>query len=314
MGLATIFILICHAPINGVQMPKLLEYTIVQGQIGVDIFLFLSGMGLWYSLNKEDLSGGGKKWYLKRYIRILVPYLLIQSIIAAILCLLDNESICFFVSYVSTIEFWLSHRGAWFIALLLPLYLITPLLFLFLRDNGLFKFVVITIICYLIALYPNDTAEWTLFKNIQYAIIRVPVFVMGMYMGPKIRTGEYISNKTLLVLFTMAIVVLLLTKKPVNSYLFLVLPLILLLSKSFSFFESGAYNSLCRFYGKISLESYLWNAIGRFVLIIMTLFNIPDYDNILMYSIVILLGTVLSTITHGFTKPIITMMNNNLFK
>ena len=58
MGLATIFILICHSPINGIQMPKYLEYTIVQGQIGVDLFLFLSGMGLWFSLTKTTCGGG----------------------------------------------------------------------------------------------------------------------------------------------------------------------------------------------------------------------------------------------------------------
>lgn len=61
MGIATILILICHAPGNGIYMPKYLEYLIVQGQIGVDIFLFLSGMGLWFSLtNHEQLTGGGE--------------------------------------------------------------------------------------------------------------------------------------------------------------------------------------------------------------------------------------------------------------
>ena len=64
MGISAIMILICHTPINGIKMPKLLEYILVQGQIGVDIFLLLSGMGLWYSLN--SYKGKLRYWYRNR--------------------------------------------------------------------------------------------------------------------------------------------------------------------------------------------------------------------------------------------------------
>lgn len=57
MGVSTIFILICHAAGNNVFMPKWLMYMVAQGAIGVDLFLFLSGMGLYYSLLNH--SGGG---------------------------------------------------------------------------------------------------------------------------------------------------------------------------------------------------------------------------------------------------------------
>ena len=51
MGVSTLLILLCHAAGNDVLMPKWLMYVVAQGQLGVDIFLFLSGMGLYYSLS-----------------------------------------------------------------------------------------------------------------------------------------------------------------------------------------------------------------------------------------------------------------------
>lgn len=259
----------------------------------------------------KDGLWGGQKWYFKRYIRILVPYLVIQSIIGLIICLLNNESIWFFLSYVSTLEFWLSHRGAWFIALILPLYLMAPVLYKWLNDKGFLKVFFITIICYMIALFPNSSTEWTICKNIQYAIIRVPVFVLGMYMAPQICNGEKISKRVVCFLLVIALLMLVLTRKPVNSYLFIVIPLVLLLSKSFSS-ERGLYNRICRFFGNISLESYLWNAIGPFILLIMGFYHIPDYNNLLMYSMVIVIGTILASYTHKITTPIISYMNKKI--
>lgn len=63
MGVSTLLILICHAAGNDVLMPRWLMYLVAQGQVGVDIFLFLSGMGLYYSLNQ---SGGGKIMVCKK--------------------------------------------------------------------------------------------------------------------------------------------------------------------------------------------------------------------------------------------------------
>lgn len=57
MGLSAIMILICHAAGNDLAMPHYLRLLIAQGQIGVDIFLFLSGMGLYYSLFKVARGG-----------------------------------------------------------------------------------------------------------------------------------------------------------------------------------------------------------------------------------------------------------------
>ena len=52
MGFSALLILVCHAYAY-IDLPPLLGYVLSIGNIGVDCFLFLSGMGLWYSLSKS---------------------------------------------------------------------------------------------------------------------------------------------------------------------------------------------------------------------------------------------------------------------
>lgn len=59
MGIATLMIVICHSVGFGCYCPNFLLDTFIRhGSLGVDIFLFLSGLGCWYSLNQDKLVGG----------------------------------------------------------------------------------------------------------------------------------------------------------------------------------------------------------------------------------------------------------------
>lgn len=71
MGIAALMIIFCHAPQYGVVMPSFISNFISRGGLGVDIFLYLSGVGCWYSLSKGVTL---KSWYYKRFIRIFIPY------------------------------------------------------------------------------------------------------------------------------------------------------------------------------------------------------------------------------------------------
>lgn len=82
MGIGAIFVLICHS-IQHVSFQPIIMYVISYCNIGVDIFLFTSGMGLFYSLTKLNINQQYNikkiiKWYTYRYIRIIIPYLLIM--------------------------------------------------------------------------------------------------------------------------------------------------------------------------------------------------------------------------------------------
>ena len=61
MGIATLLVIFGHSAGNGVAMPIWMEALCGIASVGVDIFLFVSGFGLWYSLTNlkaDNLSGG----------------------------------------------------------------------------------------------------------------------------------------------------------------------------------------------------------------------------------------------------------------
>lgn len=78
MGIAALMIILCHAPQYGVAMPNSISSVMLRGGLGVDIFLYLSGVGCWYSLSKGVTL---KKWYCKRFIRIFIPYFYAVSLL-----------------------------------------------------------------------------------------------------------------------------------------------------------------------------------------------------------------------------------------
>ena len=73
MGISALLILICHL-YGYVDLSVTVQYILSLGNIGVDCFLFLSGVGMWNSLLKVK-SREIKYWYINRYLKLFIPYL-----------------------------------------------------------------------------------------------------------------------------------------------------------------------------------------------------------------------------------------------
>ena len=79
MGLTILSIIYFHFTEDCVNSqynlhPFIVNYKQYIGSCGVDIFLFLSGLGLYYSLKKDRNK---REYFRKRFSRILIPYLLV---------------------------------------------------------------------------------------------------------------------------------------------------------------------------------------------------------------------------------------------
>lgn len=59
MGVATFLVIFGHSVGNGVLMPNWMESLCGLASVGVDIFLVVSGLGLWYSLNNVNTNRWG---------------------------------------------------------------------------------------------------------------------------------------------------------------------------------------------------------------------------------------------------------------
>ena len=99
MGIATIMILIIHSYECNVNYPDVLNGMLKKTYIGVDIFLFVSGLGIWYSLSKND---GFLEFYKRRILKILPVFLPIFALFS--LWKFWGGSIVEYLRYVSTLS------------------------------------------------------------------------------------------------------------------------------------------------------------------------------------------------------------------
>ncbi len=243
----------------------ILWYHKAIASIGVEIFVFLSGMGLYYSYTKNDNT---KEFYARRYKKILPPYLIVGGIFWAIKDFkikevgggqyLKDLTFCTFVTdHVITI---------WFIALLIVLYLCFPLFYHLIYKCKYKKFGFATLLllaCGIpVALYYTNPE---LYGNIEIALTRIPLFVLGCFAGRYIKEGYKISASTA-VIFAIAAVFakyckLTLDFKPyIERYLDSIYGLgliIILVGFLYAFEHCKRFNKGLRFFGKYSLELYM---------------------------------------------------------
>lgn len=148
------------------------------GSVGVDIFLFLSGFGIFYSLSSSPRAGD---FYRKRFRRVLVPYLLVGAVYWFLrdIRLLHASWGTFFYDY-STLSFWGNGTKAyWFIALLCPLYLLAPWVGTR-RPAWLLALMLAPLL--LALLLARFAPLW--FGEIEIALLRIPAFWAGMACAP----------------------------------------------------------------------------------------------------------------------------------
>lgn len=124
-GIAALLILVGHSQdfLHSIFPDRLID-IIGYGGIGVTMFAFLSGIGLWYSIDKsEDIL----QFYKNRIHRVIVPYLIISIVFNAYLDLFVQRDIVSFLSDVTCISFWIRGRGAWYVAWAIVIYAVYPL-------------------------------------------------------------------------------------------------------------------------------------------------------------------------------------------
>ena len=258
MGCAMLSIMLFHQ--HFVNIHPFIEFQIF-GLMGVDIFLFVSGFGIAYSIKKHDLLD----FYKRRFIRIL-PTCLFRGIILSLLFIIFN-----FGSFhpLKIISF-----DQWYIQTILLFYIISPFLYKIILRNQTNLILGIIIICLLLSFIPNQRgfSPYDLIRFLTWSASRLPVYILGMIISMKEIT---IKKQFLLIglfpLCAMFIYRYLFVVKhlcSINYYLwsYIILlatgmpTLIYLIIKIGHYLNLKLY-SFIELFGKYSLEIYLWHGI-----------------------------------------------------
>ena len=206
MGISMLMVLVCHARLLGATFPETILSILALGDRGVELFFLLSGIGIYYSLSSFHKSEQGVlSWYKRRLTRILVPYLIIETPFWVYYCINNGLGVAEFLSYVSMISFWTDHVGPWFIAFLIPLYLISPLIYKLLSHSKNASIIACSFLILLSSVFAKHPFKdfgynSSVLENIQFCVQRAPSYFIGMLMGPFVKERKKLSYIWLLVL------------------------------------------------------------------------------------------------------------------
>lgn len=161
-------------------------YYLLIRSIGVEVFLFLSGMGLYYSYSRNP---DPKRFWKKRFARVCIPYLLcagpywfIRDVILRGEELIRVPLDFFFVTFFTE-----GQRMIWFICFILIGYAIYPLIYRFLYNTEHQKSHAVILMAagiLLPVLYYLLAHKSFVLTNI--ASLRIPIFLLGCIMGKPI--------------------------------------------------------------------------------------------------------------------------------
>lgn len=201
MGFAILWVMYFHIPLKFATEVGWFIHRI--GFYGVDIFLFLSGLGVYYSLTKRP---NVLRFYKARLIRILPAYIIVAC---ASYCLLrlDRAGALDFFYYISGIGYWTRHaRFDWYIPTQLAFYLITPMFLFFYKKLSGKKQIIYIVACMSLSvplcviMYYNDLIYlWG-------TAVRLSVFLLGIHTG-RLAAQDKKVTKTSLILNIAAFIV-----------------------------------------------------------------------------------------------------------
>lgn len=158
MGLAMLMVVLFHCGI------KPFSYF---GYWGVDIFFFLSGFSICFSLSKNDKL---PNFYLKRFLRIMP---------GAIIC-----GIAFFcldcVHGIKTLA--LCGLNLWYIRTILIFYILSPFLFVLFKRRGTKALLFLIIFAEIMAYFFSDHfyIGKMMTETLTWSFSRLPIFMLGM--------------------------------------------------------------------------------------------------------------------------------------
>ncbi|MBR6410758.1 MAG: acyltransferase [Clostridia bacterium] len=196
MGFAALYIFLFHEYLrlspDGSWLGEIMRRPIRWGFVGVDIFFFLSGIGLTYAIGKTGIL----KFYYRRLRRVAFPYI----VTGVVLAFIQNWTFSKFIGNVTGFNFFAKtmYSFLWFVTAVVTFYLLFPL---YDKIMGQFKNkVVFTGIVLCIWLLLSMSLESTMagagrtefygFTN------RIPVFVLGVMFGRITQERDIIVSRS----------------------------------------------------------------------------------------------------------------------
>lgn len=318
MGVAMLFVILFH-----VSLPRedLFFGLRRMGNIGVDIFLFLSGMGLWFSWTKNPSL---RHFYIRRLLRIYPAWFIIACLyyISDYLCPAlvghSGQSTSFF-DLIGDItinwDFWLHDELTfWYIPAIIFLYLVSPFYMNLIIKHPIYRWLSVMMIMWCILVQYVTPIHNTL-GHLEIFWSRIPIFFIGINIAAAVKRKETMDGASIWMIglmFIMALAASIFLEQEKHGqfplflermlYIPLTITTILLLNRVFRR-TPKVINKAFKFIGALSLEAYLIHA--HFVLDYVEKHNWSYWTTFLVTTaITLILAWLLHTILERVITPI----------
>lgn len=308
MGLAMIFVMLFH-----VWMPKSNPmYGLVRcGNVGVDIFLLLSGIGLWYSWTRNPSL---KHFFMHRYVRVYPAWLII-----ACLFYIPNyintpgggyspDMANLIANILIGWSFWrVDDLTFWFVPSIMMLYTFAPAYMTLISRSPSYRWLPVAaiILAVMVQYYPPVHGA---VGHLEIFFSRIPIFLIGINMGAWVKEGHTLEGRAIWLVALVCLMSIAMCVEFEESWrgrfpLFLermvYIPLtvtgVLLLARTLRHTPSAIRRALA-FVGTISLELYLIHV--QFVLKYITPYKLGYcLTALLMIAVSLVLAWILHKIT-----------------
>ena len=179
------------------------------GEIGVEFFMLLSGMGIFFSLDNNPHAG---QFYKRRFMRILPSYLMVVGTFFCWQDLIKEFKPIEFISNILRIPFFTQgNRWFWFFVLIVACYLIASLFYRWIKE-GRFKLWHVILLLFVVAAGCSFMAPSGAVRSLRLLLFRIPSFLLGMLLGMRIKKNPvFEAGPSLVALSGVAVLLFVLT-------------------------------------------------------------------------------------------------------
>lgn len=205
MGLAIIIVMLFH-----VNTPRADAFYGLRrmGNLGVDIFFFLSGIGLWYSWIRQQ---NWRKFYANRLLRIYPAWLIIAGYFyfsrfnparpsyplpfGGTGNAVVDSYVDFFGDVLLNWDFWLyDELTFWYVPATMMLYFFAPFYMELIRRHPIFRWLaVLPLMWCIIVQYVTPVHQAV--GHIEIFWSRVPIFFLGINIAESVRQGKVVERQ-----------------------------------------------------------------------------------------------------------------------
>ncbi len=268
------------------------KFIIKSGNTGVDIFLFLSGISMYYAMKKNT---GLWHFYKRRYVKILKIYVFFCVPYFVAYYLSGNMS---YQAFIKQITFTRQRVSSfWFLLCVLICYTVYPLIYKLLCANRI-KIIWGGILLYILGLMWMKSAYPLVYSYDEILTTRIPVFIVGSIAGKSVYEKKEIPVPLLFLLLFC------LLGKDVMNYLYSSVAFFGtykdLITRLFSglmgigaiffmvillrYLEGTKAERVLSWFGKITLEFYVTHIAFRHILLDILKIKVTSFKGVVVFS------------------------------